>query len=507
MPRLQNGRALRPGDYLRVAAGRISARGIRPGEDYARIEHVEHINAPAFLDPDSASAHNRRAARIIVAVFCQGLPGPVLLRPGDQPYGGAVGADRVQADEQQPWWPVEHPPVFADSTVPEALRHRAAATRTLELPVTGIPGPAGLPGTVFAKPADSLMTGDYVQIHAARFPESDMDTDEGFHHVEWVGHLRGPALSALLRDPAWAAGTLTLANVCGLPGMLLLPQSSVNVLAHPNPERRLKDELDPWVEAPTFDFAHVIKPDRAAQRRVDASLRPAPAPDEVGRYPSLYEDPRQRALARDGISAVRPVSTALLPWPHHLFKCAYAGRARQLIRAYTVEGEQAAHAELFTQLHPDGFAACPYHQGDWPAISALVLAFHQAQADGDKARAARARAAMSALSPRDEKWATEWLKDHLWWDSDDEQLTNGQHRLCALRAAGVPVVPVYGRHLPDEDETQPVVPPFEHARRSIETFWRDRLTRRGVPGAWTGASARLLARYPQLRRIAFRSRG
>ncbi|GAA3085133.1 hypothetical protein GCM10020000_84560 [Streptomyces olivoverticillatus] len=76
--------------------------------------------------------------------------------------------------------------------------------------------------------------------------------------------------------------------------------------------------------------------------------------------------------------------TATLPttWPHSLFKWPYAERAKALARTYpdAPSVAQVAHAELFTQLRPEEFAACPYHQADgWEAIAQAVLAHAEAE--------------------------------------------------------------------------------------------------------------------------------
>lgn len=90
-------------------------------------------------------------------------------------------------------------------------------------------------------------------------------------------------------------------------------------------------------------------------------------------------------------------------------------------------------------------------------------------------------------------------------DAGQENLTNGQHRLCALRAAGVEVIPVYGRHLPDHDETEPSQDAHAHARRTVEDFWFARAADILGPGALSTQLAHLLIRYPRLRALLPRS--
>ncbi|MFJ9933921.1 hypothetical protein ACIRSJ_12440 [Streptomyces virginiae] len=76
------------------------------------------------------------------------------------------------------------------------------------------------------------------------------------------------------------------------------------------------------------------------------------------------------------------------------------------------------------------------------------------------------------LSDRDRAWFRSLIGGgHIWWDTGQQNLTNGQHRMCALRAAGVEVIPGYGRHLPDRDEATPSQDAQAHARRTVEDFW------------------------------------
>ncbi len=109
--------------------------------------------------------------------------------------------------------------------------------------------------------------------------------------------------------------------------------------------------------------------------------------------------------------------------------------------------DQTAHAELFVGLTEKEFAACPYHQGDWQAIAEAALAYAEVDEHEEPERA-QELFDMEHLSPQDREWAQAMLGDHIWWDEGDTSLTNGQHRLCAMRAAGVTRVPVHGRHLP-----------------------------------------------------------
>jgi len=492
--------ALRRGDYLQIAAERMAVDDIAASEGYARVEWVELIADPVFLKPISRPEVERE----IAVVFCHGLPGPVMLPEGDQWTLGEVDGERARWDEAHPWWPTEHNLVFASSSLaagPHFLRSRIEGPALLEQAARSVPTQPQPRAAAFNKPARALMVGDYLQTHAVRHPAWDMQIDEGFHRVEWVGHLAGAALAAVLNDPGWARGRLTLASVHGLSGMLLLPDAPVTVLTQPNPERRRWDEDTAWHSLPHYELAGATEPDLAEQQRIDSELRPPPTRSEEQLYPSRFSTPDKRALHLHGVDAIRPVAASQLPWPHGLFKCPYADRATHLAATYPKGHGTTAHAELFTQLRKDDFAACPYHQADdWGAIADAVLAFAAAQRDsGDEPVDRSAYAA--PLSDRDRGWFRSLINGRIRWDTGAQHLTDGQHRLCALRAADVTVVPVHGRHLPDHDETEPAVDARTHARRTVADYWNNRATALFGPGRHSRLLTRLLIRYPRLRAL------
>ncbi|WP_327302150.1 hypothetical protein OG730_00225 [Streptomyces sp. NBC_01298] len=494
--------ALCPGDYLQIASERMAVDGVPEGEGFARIERVELISDIGFLAPDSTRLRTR-AARQIAVVFCHGMPGPVMLRQGDQWTLGEVDGDRARWDSTHPWWPKMPEPLFTGGHFPEGPRPFRSSLQGPDLIPSGSSSKSRPPrqrAAVFDKPAHTVMVGDYLQIHALRHPTWDMRIDEGFHRVEWIGHLTGEALGGVLNDPTWARGRLALASVHGLSGILVLPEIPVTVLVQPNPERRRSDEDEAWHEGPFYELAGATEPDLTAQQHADARLRPQPPESEAALYPSRFSNPTQRALHLDGVTRIRPVAASQLPWPHGLFKCPYGERAKDLAATYPKSHSQTAHAELFTQLGEQDFAACPYHQADdWRAVSETVLAFARAEPDSDEQDR---HYDAEHLSDRDRAWFRSFIgRGPIRWDSGQQRLTNGQHRLCALRAARLEVVPVYGRHLPDDDETTPSQDAQAHARRTVEDFWSAHVTAVLKPGLLSTHLARLLARYPRLRAL------
>ncbi|MFF2630910.1 hypothetical protein ACFVUN_34745 [Kitasatospora griseola] len=308
------------------------------GEGVALIERVEHVpSAEVFLDPDSEGLFMAMAREeTMVFVFCQGMPGPLLLRPGDHRTADRVDGRRLAWDEANPTWAAGQL-LFRDAVEPASAHwsrnHIVAPTAVDAEDDTGLVR-APRRAASFAKPVHALMEGHYLQIHQVRFPEADMGVDEGVHRVEAVRHLPAALLHPLLSDPAWAGGDLVLATVHGVPGTLLLPGTDVTVLTAPNPERRRSDETGPWTGAPFHDFTGVTAPDPAHQQHTDRALRPQAPAGEAELYPSRFTDPAQLALHMNGVTGVRPVPLAALPWPHSQHKCAYTPQGKALALTY-----------------------------------------------------------------------------------------------------------------------------------------------------------------------------
>ncbi|MFF3691633.1 hypothetical protein [Streptomyces sp. NPDC002187] len=310
---------LRRGDYLQVAFERWTPHGMRPGEQYARIEHVEHLAQPAFLEP-VAQGLAARISRTVAAVFCQGMPGPVLLRGGDQHVARSIDPLRRQWDQLHATWPEITTPFF-EGAVPADKPHRSRPVISGPADAESSPPPVGRPrrAASFTKPAGDVMAGDYLCIQD-RWPEEDRDVDEGFHRVEWVEHLGPDHLPHLLHQPGWADGRVTLLTVWGLGGTLVLPERPVRVLTAPNIERVRHDTDTSWKGGPFYGITGATCPDQTDQQAKDAARRPSAPDDEAGLYPSRFPDEASRALHLEGQQGIRLVPTSVLPWPHRLFR-------------------------------------------------------------------------------------------------------------------------------------------------------------------------------------------
>lgn len=511
----QRDMAFEVGDYLLAVRDRYGPDAGQRGEGLARVERVQHIVRPAFLDRATADLPTRMAFDEMAAVWCQGFPGPILLRKGDHRRGVHLDADRCAWDREHPTW-TQEPDGFSGGRSPEEPHPH----RTRRTPADDGESPAEEPqiplvsrrAASFTKPAHGLMVGDYLQVHARRHPVTSMGVDEGFHRVEWIGHLPAAHAAQLLHRPAAGPHPVVVASVHGVPGALVLADTDVQVLIRPNPERIALDQREPRHDTPFFDIRDVREPDVHSLRELDAQLRPPPPAGETDLYPSQFADDGQRELHLHGVSGMRMVPLPELPWPHDLFKCPHRERAKELARTYNdgERGTQVAHAELFTELTEPDFSACAYHQADWPAIVAVAQHHAELEAESPQDDAALAKVyAAEHLSVDDRQWAQDLIHDHLWWDQGAKSLTNGQHRLCAMRAANLPYVPVYGLHIPSHPEPEAASTPEpeaasttirHHATQTVQNYWTVRLYTWGAP-PWAAFMGGLLARHRLLRRL------
>ncbi len=256
-----------------------------------------------------------------------------------------------------------------------------------------------------------------------------------------------------------------MVSLYGLPGVLVLRgEDAVDVQALPNPERVVWEPRNRWSGQPSMVFTGSHTPtdaERQAAEAIDAACRPQV--DEAGWYPSRFSDPFQRRLALESPYGLRTVPLSALPWPHNQSHCRM-GRIADTYEAIVAD-EQAANAAAF--LSAEGRAAmtsCPYHQPDWPRLVRILIEIPDT-ADGQDPQPQR-HPDYVLLSAEDKQWLHTLLVESIEWDDRDQMLTNGQHRLCALRAAGVQHCPVNGRYLPDTDHSPRSRPPTTPEPRS-----------------------------------------
>ncbi|OPC76696.1 hypothetical protein B4N89_45240 [Embleya scabrispora] len=452
---------IRPGHYLWVDA----RGGPTPDAGYARVERVEHLPADVLFRGADPPAKPPSAFKTAAVVWCQGLPGGLILHRGNHHRVlHAVPRARMEYDEHHPTW---------EET--DTLLRGAALVQDCADPVDDLAPPVtktARHAATFTKPASALLPGDYLRVHR-RHPNTARGVDEGFSRVLWTEHLLEDAVERILTRPRWAHGRLVAVAYADNFDVLLLPDVDVDVLTAPNIERVAMDRgTDTFDDTFRRRFEDATEPDRASALVIDARLRPQPPAGEALLYPTLITDPHERALLLEGIEGLRSVPLSALPYPHHLFKCAHADRVKALVEQYPdAEGaDRAAHAHAFSTWGPDDFRACEYHRGDWAAIA--LAAERALAAGGDTADMADRAGRDPELDDHDRECAASLIYDPIAWSDGDEALVNGQHRLCALRAAGAVSCPVDGRHLPDTVHEAIKATPSAQARAHAAGFWR-----------------------------------
>lgn len=239
---------------------------------------------------------------------------------------------------------------------------------------------------------------------------------------------------------------------------------------------------------------------------------PNPPEDDASLYP-VDPDPISRRMLLEGVDGLRMVALSQLPWPHHLHRCAHVDRFRAVEASYPrisgrdrkrlgieVDANRAANAEFFSGLSAADFAVCEFHAPDWAAIIDVV----EEHADAMPVHAAVEAASEDLrLTEQQRFWARSLGGDPICWSDGADGLVNGQHRLCALRAAGVAAAPVDGRHLADQG-VPPVVQPGAHARATVDLFWRQWVSAHWGDRAFARWMAGLLARNRWPRRLLVR---
>jgi hypothetical protein len=146
-----------------------------------------------------------------------------------------------------------------------------------------------------------------------------------------------------------------------------------------------------------------------------------------------------------GPGPLRVVRVADLPWPRSLRRCAHRGRLRRAIGASPLSRflsssrhqatSRSTSQAVLSGFGRDDFAACPFHRADWQRIADAAVALARGEDPG-------------TLPVREARWLASLLEDPIAWDQGSTRLDNGQHRVCALRAAGVDLCVAAGLTLP-----------------------------------------------------------
>lgn len=177
----------------------------------------------------------------------------------------------------------------------------------------------------------------------------------------------------------------------------------------------------------------------------------ASSPDNGDRAPLELRNAPPCTRILPAVSGAEPVlleitmvPLASMPFAHSPFRCAHKARFTEVRGAAQESGDETVAGRLFfEQLDPAAFEECPYHRGDWRRIAEAAGLIVDGLAGGaplqDVLRSLRARL---VLSEDDALWLWSLFDDPICWRPGEDEVVNGQHRLCALRAAGVPCAPV-----------------------------------------------------------------
>jgi hypothetical protein len=129
----------------------------------------------------------------------------------------------------------------------------------------------------------------------------------------------------------------------------------------------------------------------------------------------------------------------LLPWPHCPFKCRWYERFRILAPEETPIREcQAVARDLARSLSSAEIRQCGYHRFDWQRIANAAVALAES---GDTSAEAISKAVASHELDDDDAMELWMLFGHPIFLAG-ASLGNGQHRVCAMKLAGVQRCPI-----------------------------------------------------------------
>lgn len=126
-----------------------------------------------------------------------------------------------------------------------------------------------------------------------------------------------------------------------------------------------------------------------------------------------------------------------LPWPHHPFKRPHKRRFEAAVPIADRDcwEDWQPHVEAaICALPEDQVRLCPYHRPDWKlATEAAITCWQERESDDPDVVA---EFLLRADLPEEAMWAASSLfADPIWINGS--LLGNGQHRVCAMKLAGV----------------------------------------------------------------------
>lgn len=140
----------------------------------------------------------------------------------------------------------------------------------------------------------------------------------------------------------------------------------------------------------------------------------------------------------------RVVPVASLPFPFHLFRCPFVERHLRALKAvggrpddYATPEQCSRAFRLFLTDVAAELTTCPYHQPDWNlATERAIDAVRRGPIDAGSWVTAETQGL-----DHETAWAAwNFFAEPIWINGD--RLGNGQHRVCAMKCAGVLEAPI-----------------------------------------------------------------
>jgi hypothetical protein len=134
------------------------------------------------------------------------------------------------------------------------------------------------------------------------------------------------------------------------------------------------------------------------------------------------------------------VAVADLPWAHNPSRCAHVDRFEAIAALYPDEGwtPPAVGAHWFVRLTDEDFTVCEYHDVDWVAVAAASVEIFEDLDDEATHDDIIEQIAVHLGETPEAEWCLTLFSEPIVCRPGASSVTNGQHRTCALKAAGAP---------------------------------------------------------------------
>jgi hypothetical protein len=200
-----------------------------------------------------------------------------------------------------------------------------------------------------------------------------------------------------------------------------------------------------------------------------ADTEPATIAALAGKAVLLREHAQAPEPERLPAEYLRIVPVAALPFPHHPFRCPHRQRFLDLAKLYDDHEWVVAGAHWYLTLMSDDLAQCEFHRCDWRRVAdASVAILESLSPTATRGDLMDACSAQRLQSPELEGLLSIFTEP-IDWTPGSPTVTNGQHRLCALSAAGAErcVVDTNGEPL----HTTPAASVEAAACAALASYW------------------------------------